>query len=104
LASHPSIMYCWDPTADDGAVKPPSWFGKGIAFALAALAQPKNKVYAHCAQGINRGPSMTYAVMLAQGFTKDEARALIVLHRLRTAIGLRYADDAEKAITALGYD
>src|SRR5581483_3080902 len=57
FAQHPEMHYIWNPTADDGKPKPPDWFAKSISFALEALSHPKNKVYAHCAAGVNRGPS-----------------------------------------------
>jgi len=60
-------------------------------------------LYCHCAAGINRGPSTAYAILIALGLRHHEARAMIVTHRPQTIVGMRYADDAERAITALGY-
>lgn len=108
LASHPTLAYLWNPTADDGHPKPVEWFAKGIAFAIPALAaspgvalSPRPRVYAHCAGGINRGPSMTYAIMLALGFAYDLAEQLI--RARRPQVLLAYKNDAVAAISALGY-
>jgi hypothetical protein len=103
LANHPNILYLWNGVPDDGRPKPTAWFQKSLAFGLPALAQPKTKLYCHCAAGINRGPSTAYAILIALGLGHREARAMIIAHRPKTIIGVRYADDAEQAITALGY-
>lgn len=95
------IHYLWDGTADDGEPKPPLWFSKGIEFGLAALARPKRKVYCHCAAGVNRGPSMAYAILRSMGFSSVEASTLI--RSVRPQVGIRYAPDADKAVVALGY-
>lgn len=108
----PQISYLWNPTADDGQPKDVPWFAKGVAFALPALCwlppdttpiapPPHPRVYCHCAAGINRGPSMTFAIMLALGFRPDLAEQLI--RAVRPQVGLAYKGDAIKAITALGY-
>ena len=97
----PNFAYLWDGTFDDGLPKPPTWFKPGIDFALSALDQPKNKVYIHCAAGINRGPSMTYAVLLAFGIDAKTAEAMI--RTARPQVGLAYKADANKAVVSLGY-
>jgi dual specificity phosphatase 3 len=101
LAGHPSIAYLWDGTADDGQPKPQAWFQKGIEFALAALASPRHKVYAHCAAGVNRGPSMALAILLALGLKAPDAESMI--RTARPQVGLAYKADAIQAVAALGY-
>lgn len=102
LASRIGVQYLWNPTADDGARKPVEWFKRSIDFALPALALPYNKVYCHCKQGINRGPSTAYCVLRALGLGRFEARAALQIGR---PIALaRYAADADNAIAALGYE
>jgi Dual specificity phosphatase, catalytic domain len=101
LAGHPSMLYVWDGTDDDGQTKPAAWFDKGIAVALSALARPSQRVYCHCAAGVNRGPSMAYAVMRALGWSAEDGEAAI--RRARPQVGLRYKADADVAIVALGY-
>ena len=97
----PAFTYLWDGTADDGQHKPPEWFGRGITFALAALSQPHRKVYAHCAAGVNRGPSMAYAIMRALGWPAADAESTI--RAARPQVGLAYKNDADAAVVALGY-
>jgi dual specificity phosphatase 3 len=101
LAGHPSMVYVWDGTDDDGQPKPPAWFDKGISLALSELAKPGQRVYCHCAAGVNRGPSMAYAVMRALGWSAEDGEAAI--RRARPQVGLRYKADADAAIVALGY-
>lgn len=101
LVGHP-LKYLRCPTADDGERKGDDWFGPGIKFALEALAVPHTKVYVHCMAGINRGPSMAYAIMRAQGFDARLARALI--KDARPEVLLHYRHDADVVIKALGYE
>ena len=93
--------YLYDPTADDGQTKPPAWFQPGIAFALQALSQPGSRVYAHCAAGVNRGPSMCYAIMRALGWSGMDASNTIKSARPQALI--HYSGDADAAIMSLGY-
>lgn len=95
------VHYLWNGTYDDGSAKPVSWFAKSLKFALPAFAHPHDKVYAHCAAGINRGPSTAYALMRALGWSAQSAADTI--RAARPQVGLRYAPDADKAIVALKY-
>jgi hypothetical protein len=61
------LVYLHDPTLDNGLPKPVLWFEPAIAFALTALCAPGNVVYVPCDAGVNRGPSMCYAIMRALG-------------------------------------
>src|SRR5438552_5347605 len=60
LAGHPDILYCYNPTADDGSSKDSSWFAKSLTFGLPIFAIPHARIYAHCSAGVNRGPSTAY--------------------------------------------
>ena len=93
--------YIYAPTADDGQTKAPAWFELGIVFALQALSQPRNRVYAHCAAGVNRGPSMCYSIMRALGWR--DADALSTIKSARPVAQVRYSGDAEIAVVTLGY-
>ena len=93
--------YIYAPTADDGQPKPPSWFQPGIVFAMQALAQANTHVYAHCAMGVNRGPSMCYAIMRALGW--PAAVAMSTIKTARPVAQVRYSGDADAAIASLGY-
>jgi dual specificity phosphatase 3 len=95
------VTYLWCPTLDDGAPKGPEWFGPGLAFALPALAQPGAKLYSHCAAGINRGPSMAFAIMFALGWNAVDAEAMI--RKVRPQVGLAYKNDAIRVVPTLRY-
>jgi protein-tyrosine phosphatase len=88
-----------NPTEDDGKPKPPEWFHRSGAFAMAVLANPRGRVYVHCDQGINRGPSTAYFILRVwTGMFARDARILIEAHRPRTILGIRYAYYADAAI------
>jgi dual specificity phosphatase 3 len=101
LAQRPEITYLHNPTSDDGTVKSPEWFQRSIEFALDAITYPHKKVYVHCAAGVNRGPSTAYAIMLAEGFTPEDAERII--RAARPVVNLAYKKDAEDAVKVLGY-
>lgn len=101
LAAHPHMLYLWNGTADDGQPKSVDWFGKSLVFALPALAIPDTRIYAHCAAGVNRGPSMAYAIMRACGW--DGLTALALIKAKRPVAQVRYSADADRAILSLGY-
>ena len=71
------ITILWLPQVDDGAMRPLGHYRKGIQFAFPALALPDTKVFPHCAGGLNRGPTMCYALLRAFGFPQSEAIAKI---------------------------
>lgn len=102
LAKYPQIQYLWNGVHDDGKPKPVDWFEKSITFALIALSQPGNKVYAHCFAGVNRGPSTAYAILRALGLNDVEAEGMIRVNRPIALI--HYRKDADAAITALKYE
>jgi hypothetical protein len=97
----PGIQYLWNPTADDGAKKPPQWFKASLDFALPLLSKPGHRVYCHCSAGVNRGPSTTFAILIALGLTAQDAEAMI--RKARPQVGLRYMQDAMAAVKLLGY-
>ena len=103
FASNPAIAYLFNGTSDDGQPKSVDWFRKSLNFALSALARPNVKVYAHCAQGVNRGPSTAYAIMRALVWSEIDALARIHVARPATMNGIRYAKDADLAVYKLGY-
>jgi hypothetical protein len=115
FAQRPQINYVFNGVADDGQSKPASWFAKSLEFALMVFGDiPTSvemrvsgkcrKIYTHCAQGLNRGPSTAYCILRALGATHDEAKAVIILHRPQCLAGLRYVPDADAAIQTLGYE
>lgn len=101
LATHPEIAYLYAGVPDDGQPKPVSWFESGINFALPLLSKPHQKIFAHCAAGQNRGPSMALAVLMAQGLEPSMAENL--MRQKRPQVTLAYKLDAAKAVRELGY-
>jgi dual specificity phosphatase 3 len=88
----PEITYLWLGTHDSGGAQDASWFEQGVAGALVALADPDARIVVHCHMGVNRGPSMGFAVLLALGFDVDDALSLIRIERPIAAV--LYAEDA----------
>jgi dual specificity phosphatase 3 len=101
LRLHPKISYIWNGEADDGQPKPPQWFNKAIVFALEAYQTPGAIVYCHCAAGVNRGPSLAYAILRALGFTRSEAFDRVKAKRPQSMIA--YKADADRALIELGW-
>jgi protein-tyrosine phosphatase len=94
-----SMQYLWNGVDDDGQPKPGEWFAKSITFALPALALPGTKVYAHCAAGVNRGPSTAYAILRALGYSAVLAEAEI--RTARPQVNIAYMRDADSAIAQM---
>jgi|ERR1700756_178890 len=101
------VNVLWLPQNDDGTPRPPEQVVKGIAFAFAALGFRnesemilRDKVYVHCAAGVNRGPTEMYAILRAYGLTQDEAIGL--LKRKRPKVGFyniqAYVDSVNSVI------
>lgn len=61
------------PQKDDGTMRPPGQYRTGIRWAFEALQFPTYKIYAHCQSGLNRGPTMAFALLRAFGFSKEMA-------------------------------
>jgi len=97
-----TLSYLWDPTEDDDMhPKPVAWFDNAVNFALAALARPAAVVLTHCAFGVNRGPSLAYAILRAQGWPRQDAYALLKEKRPQVNVG--YREDADAALRTLGW-
>lgn len=88
----PEIAYLSNGVDDAGRGQPDHWFDDGVAFARDALADPAAKVLIHCHMGINRGPSLTYAVLLDHGY--DPVEAIDVIRTARPIASVLYAEDA----------
>ena len=88
----PHIAYLHNGVNDLGQRMPDSWFDRGVGFALDALADPATRVVVHCHMGINRGPSMAYAILLALRW--DPVEAIDTIRRVRPVAAVDYAEDA----------
>lgn len=85
------IGYLHHGVDDRGQRIPAEWFERGVQFALRAISAG-GIVLAHCHMGINRGPSLGFAVLLAQGW--DPVEALSAIRGARPIAYIDYADDA----------
>ena len=88
----PHIHYHYFGTDDGDNGQPDEWFKAGVEAALEALSDPSRKLMVHCHMGVNRGPSMAFAILLATGVSPVEALALI--RASRPISGIIYAPDA----------
>jgi protein-tyrosine phosphatase len=77
LAGPRGVRVLWNPTDDDFLPKPPELLKNGVDFALAALEDPKARLYVHCAAGVHRAPMMTLAILCALEWDIDDAMVLI---------------------------
>ncbi len=87
----PAIGYLHHGIDDAGQRVPGEWFDTGVDFALTAIEQG-GTVLTHCHMGVNRGPSLGFAVLLAQGW--DPIEALDAIRAARPIAWVAYAEDA----------
>jgi dual specificity phosphatase 3 len=87
----PHLRYRWLGVDDAGQQMPDEWFATGTSYVLAAMAR-EGRVLVNCHMGINRGPSMGYAVLLALGW--DPIEALDRIRGQRPIAHVGYAEDA----------
>jgi protein-tyrosine phosphatase len=87
----PWVRYTHVGVDDHGGQQRDEWFEEGVAAALATLVEGGH-VYVHCHMGINRGPSMAFAVLLSLGW--DITEALDAIIAARPIVGVIYAADA----------
>jgi protein-tyrosine phosphatase len=92
----PQIGYHYLGTHDDGTNQDLAWFQAGLAAMETALAKPTAKLLVHCHMGINRGPSMAFAMLLAKGY--EPIPALDAIRNARPIAGIIYAQDALAAV------
>jgi len=90
------IEYFHCPTEDDGKKKGDEWFRPGVQYGLSVLARPNTRLLVHCAAGINRGPSMAFAILRAKGWSRSQAESSI--RRARPIVKLFYMADADRWI------
>ena len=88
----PAIAYLHHGMDDAGQRVPDSWFEEGLSWIGDALTDPDAIILTHCHMGINRGPSLGFATLLALGWGPTDALSAIV--RVRPIAGVGYAEDA----------
>ncbi|GAB3991160.1 protein-tyrosine phosphatase family protein [Nocardioides marmoraquaticus] len=87
----PAVAYLHHGMDDAGQAVPDAWFEEAVGWALEAL-ESGGTVLTHCHMGINRGPSLGFAVLLALG--TDPVEALERIRVARPEAYAAYADDA----------
>lgn len=83
-------------TDDDGQRKGSNWFAAPVFYAMVVLRRPSTKILVHCHAGINRGPSMAYAIMRAAGY--DRTQALSMIRMARPIARIAYSQDADRFV------
>jgi len=93
-AAAPEINYLHLGTHDDGSAhgQEKEWFSQGVDAITEALADPASRVMVHCHMGVNRAPSMAYAVLLDLGHGIEEG--LKAIRNARPIAAIAYARDA----------
>lgn len=86
----PDVTYLHHGVDDAGQRIPGTWFDRGVDFAVDAFHG--GVVLTHCHMGINRGPSLGFAVMLRLGW--DPVEALTAIRQARPIAYVDYAGDA----------
>ncbi len=93
VADHaPEVTYHWLGTNDDGRGQAAEWYAQGVAIARRVLAHPDRRLLVHCHMGVNRGPSMAYAILLGLG--EDHIAAMEQIRAARPIAATIYAPDA----------
>lgn len=92
--------YLHNPTNDDGKQKEAGWFLTTLNYATRVFTNDSARLYIHCAAGVSRGPSATYAVLRFLGCSKSEATRAILGARQYAQI--TYARSADTALEHLG--
>lgn len=87
----PEVGYLHLGMDDAGQEVPHAWFEEAVSWAMAAI-EDGGTVLTHCHMGINRGPSLGFAVLLAQGW--DVVAALERIREVRPIAFVAYAEDA----------
>jgi dual specificity phosphatase 3 len=88
----PHVDYFHHGIDDAGQRIPDDWFDEALAYAFEAFKDPKSVVLTHCHMGINRGPSLGFAILLGLGW--EPIAALDAIRAARPIAYIAYADDA----------
>jgi protein-tyrosine phosphatase len=91
-ALDPDVGYTHLGTHDNGGEQHAAWFDAGTAAARHAADTPGAGLLVHCHMGINRGPTMAFAILLDRGW--DPVDALDAIRAARPIAAIGYAEDA----------
>ncbi|MCD9624209.1 protein-tyrosine phosphatase family protein [Rhabdothermincola salaria] len=86
----PHIAYHHLGTHDAGDRQPDKWWDAGLA--VLAERRHGDRLLVHCHMGVNRGPSMAFRLLLADGWRVTEA--LDAIRAVRPIAAILYADSA----------
>lgn len=86
----PHLAYLHHGMDDAGQKVPAAWFEAAARWV--AAAGPDAVVLTHCHMGINRGPSLGFALLLSQGW--DAVDAIAAIREARPIANVWYAEDA----------
>jgi hypothetical protein len=92
IAVNSDIRFHYLGVDDWGDRRDPRWFDAVVSVALEVLADPDRKLMVTCWMGCNRGPSATFAILLATGW--KPLPALRAIRDVRPIAGTIYAADA----------
>jgi len=94
MAEHAThVQYLHHGMDDAGQQVPHEWFEEAVSWVEAAYEENSDAVVlTHCHMGINRGPSLGFAVLLAQGW--DPVEAISAIRAARPQANVWYAADA----------
>jgi protein-tyrosine phosphatase len=87
----PEVGYLQHGMDDAGQRVPAEWFDVAVDWSVAAI-EDGGTVLTHCHMGVNRGPSLGFAVLLEQGW--DPIEALDAIRTARPIAWVAYAEDA----------
>jgi dual specificity phosphatase 3 len=87
----PDVGYLHHGMDDAGQQVPFEWFDQAVEWAQGAI-DGGGVVLTHCHMGVNRGPSLGLAVLLAQGW--DPIEGLDAIRTARPIAWVAYADEA----------
>lgn len=91
--AHSAISYANFGVDDDGGTRDPEWFDAVVEHALEVLRNDADaRIVVHCHLGVNRAPSVVFALMLALGW--EALPALRRIRNVRPISGIIYAADA----------
>jgi hypothetical protein len=91
-AQVPGVSYRRFPVDDAGQRIPPAWFEQAVTHVLEAMRSDGSVVLTHCHMGVNRGPSLGFAVLLGLGW--DPVDAIDAIRSVRDIANVYYAEDA----------
>jgi dual specificity phosphatase 3 len=87
----PEVAYRWDGMDDAGQTVPDDWWDGVTEWAVDAITAG-GRVLVHCHMGINRSPSVAFAILLTLGW--DPVDALTAIRSARPIANAWYAEQA----------